>query len=322
MQQEPLVSVVTPFYNSAEFLAEAIDSVLAQSYSNFELLLVNNKSTDASREIAHDYAKRDPRIRCFDNEEFVPQLENYNGALSRISPNSQYVKLVQADDAILPDCLRSMVSLAESYPEVGLVSSYYLYGESAGGAGTPRGVSTMSGREVCRRMLLTKAFLVGSPSTVMYRANVVRAEKEFFRTNRYHADTDAAYRILVEHDFGFVHQVLSFMRTDNGITAKHLEFNPGPLDYLIVIETYGRKVLSESEFQELSAREWEYYWGFLGMSLIRNRGPKFWAYHRKGLRTIGKEAEMQKMLASASRKIARIALGPLRGLAHKLFPKD
>lgn len=312
MQEEPLVSVVTPFYNSADYLAEAIESTLGQSYANFELLLVNNKSTDASRDIASDYARRDSRIKCFDNSAFVPQLENYNGALGRIDPRSKYVKLVQADDAIFPDCLRSMVAVAERAPEIGLVSAYYMYGTDAAGAGVPRDVWRLSGREVCRRMLLTKAFLVGSPSVVMYRADLVREQKEFFRTDRYHADTDAAYRLLLGSDFGFVHQVLSFVRSDNdGITPKQRAFNPGPLDYLIVIERYGREVLSEPEFRELSRREWDYYWGFLGVSLLRKRGPDFWAYHRKGLATIGVEPKMQHMLGGALRKLAHTALGPL-----------
>ncbi len=59
----PLVSVVTPFFNTAPYLAEYIESVLAQSYSQFEYILMDNCSTDGSSEIAATYASRDPRIR-------------------------------------------------------------------------------------------------------------------------------------------------------------------------------------------------------------------------------------------------------------------
>ena len=62
-----LVSVVTPFYNTAAYLEECIESVLAQTYRDFEYLLVNNKSTDGSREIAARYAAKDPRLRLLDN---------------------------------------------------------------------------------------------------------------------------------------------------------------------------------------------------------------------------------------------------------------
>src|SRR6185503_16132381 len=99
MTRRPLVSVVTPFYNTAPYLAGCIESVLAQTHRDFEYLLVNNKSTDGSREIAARYSAQDSRLRVIDNPAFVGQVENYNGALAHISPASRYVKIVQADDA-------------------------------------------------------------------------------------------------------------------------------------------------------------------------------------------------------------------------------
>src|SRR5215470_11110782 len=102
MERAPFVSVVTPFYNTAAYLEECIESVLAQTHDSFEYLLVNNASTDGSREIAARYAARDSRIRLDDNEQLVDQVANYNGAIDRISGESKYVKIVQADDAIDP----------------------------------------------------------------------------------------------------------------------------------------------------------------------------------------------------------------------------
>src|SRR5579864_5002889 len=117
----PVVSVVTPFYNSATYLAACIQSVLAQTHQDFEYLLVNNMSTDGSREIAARYSAQDSRLRLIDNQAFVGQVENYNGALAQIDATSQYVKIVQADDAIYPECLARMVELAEREAGIGLV---------------------------------------------------------------------------------------------------------------------------------------------------------------------------------------------------------
>jgi glycosyltransferase involved in cell wall biosynthesis len=312
MKNEPKVSVVTPFYNTHEYLAEAIESVLAQSYRNFEYLLVNNQSTDGSREIALRYAAQDPRIRLFDNSAFVGQIENYNGALERVAADAKYVKMVLADDAIFPDCLRLMVAVAEQNPRIGLVSSYYLYGDEPSGSGIPRNVTQLSGRAVCRLMLLTKKFVVGTPTVVMYRADVVRARKPFFPLGRYHADTELAYAIFLEHDFGFVPQILSFARADNkSITTSRAAFNPGPLDYLIVIEQFGRQCLSSDEFRAVSEREWSYYWGFLGISALRGRGRDFWDYHRKGLATIDREIRIATIFAHTLKRAARLAIWPL-----------
>jgi len=85
----PKVSVVTPFYNIEAYLEECIQSVLAQTLSDFEYLLVNNRSTDGSLAIAERYAAKDSRIRVVTNPAFVPQVENYNGALAQIGAESQ-----------------------------------------------------------------------------------------------------------------------------------------------------------------------------------------------------------------------------------------
>ena len=105
----PLVSVVTPFYNTAPYLAQCIESVLAQTYPHFEYILMDNCSTDGSAEIAETYARRDSRIRLIRCSEFLSQLANYNRALTQISDESEYCKIVQADDWIFPNCLQLMV---------------------------------------------------------------------------------------------------------------------------------------------------------------------------------------------------------------------
>ena len=85
LNRQPLVSVVTPFYNEEKYLAECIKSVLAQTYATWEYIIVNNCSTDKSLEIAKVYQERDPRIRIYNNEMFLNQIENFNYILRQIS---------------------------------------------------------------------------------------------------------------------------------------------------------------------------------------------------------------------------------------------
>jgi glycosyltransferase involved in cell wall biosynthesis len=110
-----------PFYNTARYLAQCIESVLTQSYSEFEYILMDNCSTDGSGEIAEIYARRDPRIRLIRCSEFVSLLRNYNRALMEISDPSQYCKIVQADDYIFPQCLELMVQAFDQSGSIGLV---------------------------------------------------------------------------------------------------------------------------------------------------------------------------------------------------------
>src|SRR5579872_5775244 len=121
---EPLISVVTPVYNGEKLLSGCIQSVLAQTYQNWDYTIVNNCSTDKTLEIARSYAAKDRRIRVHDNEEFLPMLANHNLAVRQISPDSKYCKMVLADDWIYPRCLEKMVEVAEAHRSVGLVSAY------------------------------------------------------------------------------------------------------------------------------------------------------------------------------------------------------
>jgi glycosyltransferase involved in cell wall biosynthesis len=307
---EPPVSVVTPFYNTAPYIAECIESVLAQTHSSFEYLLVDNRSTDGSREIAARYAARDPRIRLIDNAEFVGQLAHFNRALEHVDPASRYVKMVLADDVLFPEGLSRLVAAAERDPRTGLVAAYYLHGDRVDGSGLPLGASSVPGREALRRIFLAPCFLVGTPSTVLYRADIVRSRRPFF-ADRLHADTEAAYEILLDHDLGFVHQVLSFVRTDNeSISSAARAFFPIGLDNLIVVERFGRRVLSPAEFRFVRSRVRREYYGLLGLMALRFPGRPFWDYHRRGLATIGYALRWHDVLPWTAAEILHVVLNP------------
>ena len=123
---QPLVTVLTPVYNGEKYLAECIESVLAQTYSNWEYCIINNRSTDRSLEIANSYAARDPRVRVITNVEFVGIIENHNIAFRQVSTESKYCKVLHAPDWLFPDCLTKMVELAEANPSVAIVGAYSL----------------------------------------------------------------------------------------------------------------------------------------------------------------------------------------------------
>src|SRR5262245_15494806 len=95
---ESLVTVLTPVHNGGQYLAQCIDSVLAQAYQNWEYIIVNNCSSDHSLQIAQRYAAQDRRIRVLDNDRFVTLAENHNIAFQQIGPDSRYCKVLHADD--------------------------------------------------------------------------------------------------------------------------------------------------------------------------------------------------------------------------------
>ena len=314
---EPLVSVVTPVYNTAQYLGECIESVLRQTYRNFEYIIVNNCSSDGSREIALEYARKDVRIRVVDNESLLPQVANYNRAIQCISPASQYCKIVQADDWIFPDCLRAMVSLAEQHLSIGIVGAYRLKGTRLVGGGLPYSTTFLSGREICRRLLLDNMFLFGSPTSTLFRSEVVRSRNPFYSEGRLHEDTEVCYEILLERDFGFVHQVLTFTRTENdSITLRSRQFNPGAPDSYITVKKYGSLFLSDVEYRECLRRIERHYLGYLGESLLARKGKAFWEYHQSAFATISETLPKRRLVLYALLSFVYSLLNPAKTLVR------
>jgi glycosyltransferase involved in cell wall biosynthesis len=111
----PLVSVLMTSYNREKYIAASIESVLASTYSNFELIIVDDGSSDRTVEIARGYELKDPRIKLYINEKNLGDYYNRNKAASYAK--GKYIKYVDSDDLIYPHGLKEMVRCMEMYPE-------------------------------------------------------------------------------------------------------------------------------------------------------------------------------------------------------------
>jgi glycosyltransferase involved in cell wall biosynthesis/SAM-dependent methyltransferase len=130
MQQETLISVVMVFFNAENFICEAIDSVLAQTYQPWELLLINDGSADASREIALGYAKKWPdKIRFLEHSKGDNRGISASRNVGIANAKGEYIAFLDADDAWLPHKLERQVAIMESQPGAGMVygPSQYWY---------------------------------------------------------------------------------------------------------------------------------------------------------------------------------------------------
>lgn len=287
LEFQPLVSVLTPVYNCEKYLSECIESVLAQTYTNWEYIIVNNCSTDRTLEIAQKYAEKDKRIQIHNNKQFLNIVQNHNYALTLISPKSKYCKIVHADDWLFPECLEKMVEIAERYPSVGIVGSYRLDDVKVNCDGLPYPSNVISGKKICRQTLLDSIYVFGSPTTILFRSELIRRKNPFFNENNFHFDKEACFDILCNSDFGFVHQVLSFTRRENETNttfAKRL--NTYILGDLIILKKYGHIYMSTEEFNKVLSIRLKNYYKFLGRQIFKFKGRKFWEYHIKGLKEL------------------------------------
>ena len=308
----PLVSVVTPFYNTADYLEQCIKSVLTQTYEHFEYLLCDNCSSDGSSEIARAYAGSDPRVRYVRFEELIPQVPNYNRALEQMSSSAEWCKIVQADDWLREQCLERMVEVGSLDEAIGLVAAYYLKGNEVRGYGLPAEQQLFDGPSACREQLRQKLYFMGSPTTLLYRASAVRKRRPFYALDRFHEDTDAAYEILEHSRLGFVHEILSVLRVDNPSIMGSLEtFNPGILNTLVVVERYGDRFLppDESRFRKRVAKV--RYFLFLGKSALQMRRKEFWDYHKSELQAIGLRWSWTRILGWSIIATLTLLLNPL-----------
>jgi glycosyltransferase involved in cell wall biosynthesis len=112
------VVIGLPVYNGQNYLSAAIESHLAQSFSDFELAISDNGSTDATPEICADYARRDRRVKYLRSAENRGILWNHRRVLESIERPDQYFRWAGADDLMEPGLLELMVSLLDARPEV------------------------------------------------------------------------------------------------------------------------------------------------------------------------------------------------------------
>jgi len=309
---EPLVSVLTPVYNGADYLEECIQSVLAQTYTNWQYVIVNNCSTDGSLEIAHRYAREEARIRVVSNEKFVRVNENFNIAFRAISSDSGYTKVVAADDWLFPECLEKMVALGVRHPSVAVVQAYRLQGVEVAGDGLPYPSTVVPGREICRLWLSGSGLSIfGHPSSVMYRSDIVRSTGAFFNESNLHADTEACLKYLARNDYGFVHQVLVFLRLRSGsLTSFSQQFETYLPRRLYDLTEYGPVYLTQDEQSRYIAEHLQRYYRYLAREVFRRRGADFWAFHRKKLAALGYPLSRMRVSAQALAFLLDLALNP------------
>jgi glycosyltransferase involved in cell wall biosynthesis len=135
----PKISVVMPVYNGERYLREAVESVLDQSFSDFEFVIINDASTDKTGEMLSEFARQDERIVILQNEENLGLTGSLNKGIDRA--RGEYIARQDADDISLPERFKKQVALLDSNPEVVLVSCNI---EKINAEGNPLGIMKRS----------------------------------------------------------------------------------------------------------------------------------------------------------------------------------
>lgn len=166
----PLVSILMPVYNGEEFLKEAIDSILNQTYKNFEFIIINDGSTDSTEDIILSY--NDKRIRYFKNSTNIKLIATLNKGLTLCQ--GKYIARMDADDVALPQRLEKQVVYFENHPEVGVLGSWVQILDLKNN----RTISFLQGNSNIRLKLFFNNYL--HHPTVMLRNSVIQKHHLFY----------------------------------------------------------------------------------------------------------------------------------------------
>lgn len=219
-----LVSICLPVFNGSKHLQGAIESVLAQTYSNFELIVSDDCSKDSSLKIIQDFAQRDSRIKVMSSETNRGLFANYNRCISQAC--GDFIKPFAQDDLLHPEALARGIEVFAKHPSIALLSmNKWIIDDSgrklpthAKGFEQLRTASPVEGTEVLKRCLRSVCNEIGEPSAVMYRADCKGTG--FDESFRHLGDLEYWLRILMHGSYFFIETPLCSFRVHETSATK------------------------------------------------------------------------------------------------------
>jgi len=208
----PKISVLIPTYNYARFLPEAIESVLAQEFRDFELLIVDDCSSDNTAEVVKPFCSRDARVRFTVNPTNLGMVNNWNYCLEQA--RGEYIKFLFGDDKLWhPQALGQMAALLERHPSATLAASARtILDEHSRVVDVWRSLAEgcHNGRKIIALCLIEDANLVGEPSAILFRKK--DASRGFDPKYQQIVDLEMWFHLLEKGDLAYIREPLCAFR--------------------------------------------------------------------------------------------------------------
>ncbi|MFA6410784.1 MAG: glycosyltransferase family 2 protein [Candidatus Buchananbacteria bacterium] len=215
---KPKVSVLMTAYNSQAYIGLAIESILNQTFSDFEFLIVDDCSTDSTWQIISDYAKKDLRLKAFKNESNLGISKNRNQLINLV--NTEFIAWQDADDISLPTRLADLFEFMVAHPKVGILGGYLQF------------FNEIQGDLSIRKYLLTDSEIrkkifrfspVAQPAA-MVRVSALKKIGGFDENLSVAEDLDVSFKIGLNFEFVNLPKVLiKYRQQANSITFKKLK---------------------------------------------------------------------------------------------------
>lgn len=208
MKQKPLVSVLMPAFNAEKYISESIDSILEQSYSNFELIILDDGSTDSTYNIAKKYQRRNAKIRVYRNARNLDIAESRNLLIKKST--ADYIAWQDADDISLPRRLELQIKYLLKHPQVGIVGGYIEFFDE----NNIRSIRKYSETDTELRKKIFRYSPVAQP-TAMIRREAIKYAGSYGKNLSPAEDIDMSFRIGTKYKFANIQQVTLRYRNNN-----------------------------------------------------------------------------------------------------------
>ena len=212
MNPPPKVSIAIPLYNCESHIHKTIDSVLAQTFEDFELAVLDDQSSDRSADIVKSFS--DPRIRYELNQTNLGFFGNWNRCLEVMT--GTYCKLLPHDDTLEPTCLEKQTKVLDEHPNVSLVHNARKIIDPSGNILTTRRLREKTGiyesSDSLKKIVRSGTNPIGEPASVMFRRETKDKISGFSDTDMYSIDVEYWSRLLAEGKRYYIDEVLSSFR--------------------------------------------------------------------------------------------------------------
>jgi glycosyltransferase involved in cell wall biosynthesis len=221
---DPRVSVVVPSYNNASFIEATMDSILAQTFEDFELVVADHSSEDGTWELLQPYLA-DPRVRLLRTEAGGGAPRNWERVTR--AARGELLKLVCGDDIIYPDCLGRQVEAMDANPSVVLVAVKRDLIDARGDVVlSRRGLAGLTGRvpgrSAARHTVLAGSNIFGEPACVLIRRQTLLDAGGWQGRHPYVIDLATYVNVLLRGDFLGIDSALAAFRLSSSQWSVHL----------------------------------------------------------------------------------------------------
>jgi glycosyltransferase involved in cell wall biosynthesis len=247
----PLISICIPTYNGEPYLKECLDSVLSQSYDNFEIIIVDDKSTDGTVGIINSYLT-DSRVRLFSNDINLGLVGNWNRCVELA--NGEYIKFAFQDDLILPDCIQKMMDAANGDSLIACKRTFLLASNTdeqtkkyyhkevvtfeklgitdARSFISPERISQMAAENICMNF-------IGEPTSVMFKKEIINKVGVFNSKLAQLCDLEYCLRVATNYGVTYISEALTRFRIHaSSATSTNLDarkYTISNIDNIVVV---------------------------------------------------------------------------------------